>query len=98
MVLSEDDETLGALTEHQLKRQYHVVDWMKDGRKAKEALAARRYDIYVLDWMMPDMTGLELVRKISRSEALFRRSGVPIVGYNQIRRYISASQPIRSNT
>ncbi|MBM7566100.1 response regulator transcription factor [Paenibacillus sacheonensis] len=68
ILLAEDDEMLGELTEHQLKRQYHVVDWMKDGRQAKEALAAGRYDVYVLDWMMPGMSGLELVREIRRSE------------------------------
>lgn len=68
ILLAEDDETLGELTEHQLKRQYHVVDWMKDGLQAKEAIAAGRYDVYVLDWMMPEMTGLELVREIRSNE------------------------------
>ncbi|NBD23094.1 response regulator transcription factor [Paenibacillus glycinis] len=68
ILLAEDDEMLGELTEHQLKRQYHVVDWMKDGRQAKAALAAGRYDVFVLDWIMPEVTGLELVREIRRSE------------------------------
>lgn len=64
ILLAEDDETLGELTEHQLKRQYHTVDWMKDGQQARDAIAASRYDVYVLDWMLPEMTGLELVREI----------------------------------
>lgn len=68
ILLAEDDETLGELTEHQLKRNYHVVDWMKDGSQAKEAIAAARYDLYVLDWMLPEITGLELVREIRRKE------------------------------
>ncbi|SFS53804.1 response regulator transcription factor [Paenibacillus sp. BC26] len=68
ILLAEDDETLGELTEHQLKRQYHVVDWMNDGLQAKEAIASGRYDVYVLDWMLPEMTGLELVREIRRKE------------------------------
>nr|WP_240546384.1 response regulator transcription factor [Paenibacillus artemisiicola] len=67
-MLAEDDETLGELTEHQLKRQYHVVDWMKDGHQAREAIASGCYDVYVLDWMLPEMTGLELVREIRRQE------------------------------
>ncbi|REE89093.1 winged helix family two component transcriptional regulator [Paenibacillus taihuensis] len=68
ILLAEDDETLGELTEHQLKRQYHVVDWMKDGLQAKEAIKAGSYDVYVLDWMLPEMTGLELVREIRSRE------------------------------
>ncbi|SFI31177.1 DNA-binding response regulator, OmpR family, contains REC and winged-helix (wHTH) domain [Paenibacillus sp. UNC496MF] len=68
ILLAEDDETLGELTEHQLKRQYHVVDWMKDGHQAKEAISSGRYDVYILDWMLPEMTGLELVREIRRKE------------------------------
>ncbi|QHW29446.1 response regulator transcription factor [Paenibacillus rhizovicinus] len=68
ILLAEDDETLGELTEHQLKRQYHVVDWMKDGLQARAAISAGRYDVYVLDWMLPEMTGLELVREIRRKE------------------------------
>ncbi|AZN42647.1 response regulator transcription factor [Paenibacillus albus] len=68
ILLAEDDETLGELTEHQLKRQYHVVDWMTDGLQAREAIAAGRYDVYVLDWMLPEMTGIELVREIRRKE------------------------------
>ncbi|MGO4111588.1 hypothetical protein [Paenibacillus sp. YAF4_2] len=35
---------------------------MKDGQQARDAIAASRYDVYVLDWMLPEMTGLELVR------------------------------------
>ncbi|NBD26573.1 response regulator transcription factor [Paenibacillus glycinis] len=68
ILLAEDDETLGELTEHQLKRQYHVVDWMKDGLQVKEAIAAGEYDVYVLDWMLPEITGLELVREIRGKE------------------------------
>ncbi|WNR45300.1 response regulator [Paenibacillus roseipurpureus] len=36
ILLAEDEVTLGELTEHQLKRQYHVVDWMKDGLQATQ--------------------------------------------------------------
>ncbi|NIK70793.1 MULTISPECIES: response regulator transcription factor [unclassified Paenibacillus] len=64
VLLAEDDETLGELTEHQLKRRYHVVDWVKDGSQAKEVITKGHYDVYVLDWMLPEMTGLELVREI----------------------------------
>ncbi|GLX66916.1 response regulator transcription factor [Paenibacillus glycanilyticus] len=64
VLLVEDDETLGELTEHQLKRRYHVVDWVKDGLQAKEVIVKGLYDVYVLDWMLPEMTGIQLVREI----------------------------------
>ncbi|MFK7692605.1 response regulator transcription factor [Paenibacillus sp. HJGM_3] len=68
ILLAEDDETLGELTEHQLLRRYHVVDWLKDGMDARQAMGSGRYDVYVLDWMLPGMTGLDLVRDIRERE------------------------------
>ncbi|WP_308635178.1 response regulator transcription factor [Paenibacillus silvisoli] len=68
ILLAEDDETLGELTEHQLRRRYHVVDWLKDGMEARDAMGPGRYDAYVLDWMLPGATGMELVREARRRD------------------------------
>ncbi|SDX13054.1 response regulator transcription factor [Paenibacillus sp. CF384] len=68
ILFAEDDETLGELTEHQLLRRYHVVDWMKDGAEARQAMAPGRYDVYVFDWMLPGATGMDLVRAARKKD------------------------------
>ncbi|WP_135557088.1 response regulator transcription factor [Paenibacillus cymbidii] len=60
ILFAEDDESLGELTEHQLQRRYHSVDWVRDGAEAKTCMQAGAYDVYVFDWMLPDSSGIEL--------------------------------------
>ncbi|SFD78253.1 DNA-binding response regulator, OmpR family, contains REC and winged-helix (wHTH) domain [Paenibacillus catalpae] len=63
ILLVEDDETLGELTEHQLVRRFHVVDWLKNGNEARQAMESGRYDVYIFDWMLPGASGMELTRE-----------------------------------
>ena len=46
-----------------------------DGAKALDKLRAGQFDIVFLDWNMPNMTGIELVRQIRASD----EKTVPIV-------------------
>ena len=39
-----------------------------DCRKARELLADERPDVVLIDWMLPDMSGLELTRMLKRDE------------------------------
>ena len=47
-----------------------------DGREAAEKLAQSNPDLILMDWMLPDVSGLELVRRIKRDE--FTRD-IPII-------------------
>ncbi|HIJ77939.1 MAG: response regulator [Desulfobulbaceae bacterium] len=41
-----------------------------DGLKAFEVLENRRIDLIICDWIMPNMTGIELLKKVRATEAL----------------------------
>jgi DNA-binding response OmpR family regulator len=60
ILLVEDDERLGSLIEYKLRKQFHTTDWVTDVETAESYISDGLYDIYVLDWMLPDRTGVEL--------------------------------------
>jgi len=64
VLLVEDDETIGELVRYNLERQGYSVDWVLDGKEALKRLSEKKYDIVVLDLMLPEIDGLELCRRV----------------------------------
>lgn len=64
ILFAEDDETLGKMVFHLLKKAYSRVDWVKDGETAYDYATTTDYDILILDWMMPGLSGLELCKRL----------------------------------
>lgn len=60
ILLVEDDEKLGLLINHKLKQEFHTVDWAQNGKEAEELIFTRNYDLLILDWMIPQKSGLDL--------------------------------------
>ena len=60
LLLAEDDAKLGRLLVHKLKKEFHQVDWVLDGQSALDYAMAEVYDVVILDWMMPELTGEEV--------------------------------------
>lgn len=66
-VLIVDDEVLLLRSlRRRLVRAGHHVMIASNGREALEALAEADFDVIVTDVRMPEMTGLELARRLSR--------------------------------
>lgn len=49
---------------------YEDVDEAENGRTALALLAKGPYDLLVTDWHMPEMSGLDLVREVRKSDSL----------------------------
>jgi two-component system phosphate regulon response regulator PhoB len=64
ILLVEDDEALGALLEYNLTHAGHSVRLCTDGDEAMHALAEETPDLAVLDWMVPEVSGIEICRRI----------------------------------
>lgn len=71
LLLAEDDAKLGRLLIHMLKKEFHQVDWVLDGQSALDYAMSQLYDVVILDWMMPELTGQEVC-------AALRREGCPV--------------------
>ncbi len=68
LIVEDDRETRAALARELAGRGYHVVE-AEDGRAALSRWEARRPDVVLLDLGLPDMDGLDIVRRIRRDAA-----------------------------
>ncbi|MED3662857.1 response regulator transcription factor [Ureibacillus sp. FSL K6-8385] len=64
ILFAEDDEHLGKMVYHLLKKEYGRVDWVKDGQSAYDYAMFTDYDVIILDWMMPELSGLEVCKRL----------------------------------
>jgi diguanylate cyclase (GGDEF)-like protein len=52
--------------EHTLGREQHTVLVARSGREALGLFVEHRPDLVITDWMMPDLTGIELAKRIRK--------------------------------
>lgn len=71
IILTEDDQNLGNLLQSYLTMKGYEVDLFTDGKKGLEGFTAGKYIIGIIDVMMPEMDGFELVRRIKKMSSDF---------------------------
>lgn len=60
ILLAEDDPKIAELLIHLFKKDGYQIDHAKDGSEALLYTENTYYDILILDWMMPEKSGLEV--------------------------------------
>ena len=60
ILLAEDDSKIAELLIHLFKKDGYQIDHAKDGVEALLYSENNHYDIILLDWMMPEKSGLEV--------------------------------------
>lgn len=70
ILLAEDEAVLRMLIVDTLEDEDFIVDEAADGQEALDFLKLEKYDLVILDYMMPVYTGLELIEKIKAGETL----------------------------
>lgn len=65
--MAEDDAALRSVLERGLREKGYVVDAVADGGAALRHLRTYDYDVAVLDWRMPERTGIEVITEARRS-------------------------------
>jgi two-component system phosphate regulon response regulator PhoB len=66
ILIVEDEPAIRQMIAFGLRRGGFEVREAVDYRQAREALADQRPDLVLIDWMLPDMSGLELTRTLKR--------------------------------
>jgi two-component system phosphate regulon response regulator PhoB len=66
ILIVEDERPIREMIAFGLKRAGFEVREAEDSRSARSAMADRRPDLVLIDWMLPDTSGLELTRSIKR--------------------------------
>lgn len=64
VLLAEDDKRLGKIVYQMLLRQDMQVDWVHSGDEAVVFTHQEIYDVIILDWMMPEKSGLQVCREL----------------------------------
>jgi len=66
ILVIEDERPIREMIAFGLRRAGFEVREAEDCRSARVELADRRPDLLLVDWMLPDMSGLELTRQLKR--------------------------------
>jgi CheY-like chemotaxis protein len=81
VLVVDDDEVAGRVVALLLQQHGHEAVCHRNGRDALSFLSTARPRLVLLDMLMPDMSGLELLRTIRADERL---RDVPVVMYTAI--------------
>ncbi len=74
VLVAEDDEGLRSVLERGLRESGYAVDAVGDGELALRYLDTYEYEVAVLDWRMPKVSGLEVIQRLRR-----RGSALPVL-------------------
>ena len=72
--VAEDDEGLRSVLERGLRRNGYTVDATADGEQALRHLQTYEYEVVIVDWRMPKISGLEVIQRLRR-----QGSAVPVL-------------------
>jgi two-component system chemotaxis response regulator CheY len=70
ILIAEDDTTTRLIFGATLRKMGHTVTAVEDGRKAWKAWQQEEYSLLISDWIMPDIDGLELCKRIRAQPSL----------------------------
>lgn len=67
ILVVEDEKDLSKLIADWLRRDHHLVEQVFDGKSALQQMTDTSFDVVVLDWMLPEMQGIEVCRRYRQS-------------------------------
>jgi DNA-binding response OmpR family regulator len=67
IAILEDDADLARLVKGWLEHAQHEVEHFESGAALLNVISGKRYDLLVLDWMLPGLSGLEVVTRLRAS-------------------------------
>jgi DNA-binding response OmpR family regulator len=68
LLVVEDDERLRRVLKRLLEEDRHIVDLAGDGETGLELASADGFDVVILDVGLPDLSGLEVARRLRRDK------------------------------
>ena len=66
ILLVEDEEKLARMVELELRYEGYQVDKSFDGRSGLERALSGEYDLVLLDIMLPQLSGMEVLRRLRK--------------------------------
>ena len=64
LLIVEDDQVLGRAIQRGLIESGHACEWVRNGRRGLEAAQSQQFDAVVLDLMLPDVAGMDILKSL----------------------------------
>jgi DNA-binding response OmpR family regulator len=71
IIVAEDDDLVSDIVREALTKEGHLVGVIDNGADALRAIQLKRPDLVILDCMMPEVSGLIVLREIRTSSTLY---------------------------
>jgi DNA-binding response OmpR family regulator len=68
ILVVEDEERLARLISRVLAEEGYAVETEANGRQALIKALAGEYDLMIVDWMLPEMSGVQMVKRLRAAE------------------------------
>jgi len=68
ILVIEDDAKIGAFIKNGFKKIGYRVDHAADGEEGLYLARNHNYDVVIVDWMLPKISGIELLKKLKRDK------------------------------
>jgi two-component system phosphate regulon response regulator PhoB len=76
ILIVEDEAAIREMIGFAMRRSGYELSEAADGQQAHLRIAERVPDVILMDWMLPDVSGVELVRRLKREELT---RGIPVI-------------------
>ncbi|MEY4846581.1 MAG: phosphate regulatory protein [Pseudomonadota bacterium] len=70
VLLVEDEKSIVTLIKYNLEKEGFKVFCAETGEEALKIIKEKTFDIVILDWMLPDVSGIEVCRQIKKDKKL----------------------------
>ena len=75
ILIVEDEQPIREMLRFSLEKKNYDVLEADSGKQAREIMMTKRPDLIVLDWMMPEESGIDFLKKIRNDEI---QSDIPV--------------------
>lgn len=76
VLIIEDEQFIRDIYKRQLEKNGIAVDGFSNGTEGLQALSQNKYDIILLDIMLPDLNGLEILKQIKQNTS---SQNIPVI-------------------
>lgn len=76
LLIVEDEDDIREMLQFSLVQDNYLIDTIDNGQSAWQKLKSNDYELVLLDWMLPDISGIELLERIRRDE---RTKGLQVI-------------------
>lgn len=72
ILVIEDEQSLQSILEYDLVQQNYEVDLCSDGLEGFNMIKKNKYDLLIIDWMVPNLNGIEIIKKVREFDKKIR--------------------------